>query len=508
MGDLDFRAEIYRNLVVVHRRGKQASARRIYSARVRGIDSNMTAAVYQGNNAEEEWREDVRRLSWLRHPSFVQIYATASASGIHAAVFHDDLVPARAIFKKHCRSHFAIVYLRDQLETEFSDAMAYYTPLCTETYLRVWNPFFDCTMWIRCSTGHLCIELTPNDDLIICKYSTGPLFPCTVRPSSLFEPPDDSQIIEAISMHQYHAVCSSYLGCVDIREVPIHTSVRLGTMVYMPASCKIAQEVSGLSDPCLWDWGWLPCSKPCQLLENGWTRVIPSDSPHTALQVISRDILGSYDDAWLAQANHIFDCAQIPSKYSDYGLTNRVTYWLLPSDEKDIPHGYLFLCPLQDLQGNSLLEFIYPACPAYWSLDPSGAQRLDEEEATGLGFPSFTLRMSIWTTSWDDLVYAGVRKFHQAKGFDPYSQDVAREFGCPLFEVCAHETEVPDDQVPTSAYCEEVTSHEPTESNQSSNNIDDADLREPTVNWKLFMGAQLAGIIISTLFSLCECCLL
>jgi hypothetical protein len=134
---------------------------------------------------------------------------------------------------------------------------------------------------------------------------------------------------------------------------------------------------------------------------------------------------------------------------------------------------------LQDLQGNSPLEFIYPACPAYWSLDPSGAQRLDEEEATGLGFPSFTLRMSIWTTSWDDLVYAGVRKFHQAKGFDPYSQDVAQEFGYPLFEVCgktcvlyylksdfhlcysAHETEVPDDQVPTSAYCEEVTSHEP-----------------------------------------------
>ncbi|KAJ7231520.1 hypothetical protein C8J57DRAFT_1580734, partial [Mycena rebaudengoi] len=99
------------------------------------------------------------------------------------------------------------------------------------------------------------------------------------------------------------------------------------------------------------------------------------------------------------------------------------------------PHGYLFLCPLQDLQGNSPSEFRYPACPAYWSLDPSGARRLGSEEAERLGFPSFTLRMTVRTTSWDDIVYAGIREFHQAKGFDPYSQDVARELGYPLFKI-------------------------------------------------------------------------
>ncbi|KAJ7197712.1 hypothetical protein C8J57DRAFT_1029209, partial [Mycena rebaudengoi] len=66
----------------------------------------------------------------------------------------------------------------------------------------------------------------------------------------------------------------------------------------------------------------------------------------------------------------------------------------------------------------------------YWSLDPSGTERLGSEEAERLGFPSFTVRMS-----WDDLVYAGIREFHEAKGFDPYSQDVAREFGYPLYEV-------------------------------------------------------------------------
>ncbi|KAJ7211453.1 hypothetical protein C8J57DRAFT_1200313, partial [Mycena rebaudengoi] len=143
------------------------------------------------------------------------------------------------------------------------------------------------------------------------------------------------------------------------------------------------------------------------------------------------------------------------------GLINQVRYRLRLCDENDIPHGYLFLCPLRDLQGSSPSEFIYPICPAYWSLDPSGALRLGQEEAERLGFPSFTVHMFVGTDSWDDLVYAGIREYHQAKGFDPYSQDVARKLGYPLFEVGVHKTEVSDDELPNGAFCEEVTSHEP-----------------------------------------------
>jgi hypothetical protein len=118
------------------------------------------------------------------------------------------------------------------------------------------------------------------------------------------------------------------------------------------------------------------------------------------------------------------------------GLIRQVHYRLSLSDENDIPHGYLFLCPSQDLQGISPSKFRIPACPAYSSLDPSGAQPLGSEEAGRLGFPSFTVHMSVLTTSWDDLVYAGIREYHQAKGFDPYSQDVARDLGYPLYEIC------------------------------------------------------------------------
>ncbi|KAJ7107466.1 hypothetical protein C8R44DRAFT_554410, partial [Mycena epipterygia] len=95
------------------------------------------------------------------------------------------------------------------------------------------------------------------------------------------------------------------------------------------------------------------------------------------------------------------------------------------------PNGYLFLCPSQHFQ-TSASSFRFPDRPAYWSLDPSGAQSLRPEEADRLGFPSVKTRTEVWTRSWDASVYAGLRKFHEAKGFDPDSQDVARYLGEPL----------------------------------------------------------------------------
>jgi hypothetical protein len=64
------------------------------------------------------------------------------------------------------------------------------------------------------------------------------------------------------------------------------------------------------------------------------------------------------------------------------------------------------------------------------------------EDATALGFPSISLSTSVHGDSWDASVYAGLRQFHQAKGFDPDSQDVAHHLGKPLYQL-ARETDIP-----------------------------------------------------------------
>ncbi|KAF7364441.1 hypothetical protein MSAN_01105200 [Mycena sanguinolenta] len=80
-------------------------------------------------------------------------------------------------------------------------------------------------------------------------------------------------------------------------------------------------------------------------------------------------------------------------------------------------------------------SFRWPDRPAYWSLNPSGSNPLSHEEASSLGFPTITRKTWVRTTFWDETVYTGLRKFDECKGFDPESQDLAKELGFPLFEV-------------------------------------------------------------------------
>ncbi|KAJ7890181.1 hypothetical protein B0H14DRAFT_2278420, partial [Mycena olivaceomarginata] len=100
---------------------------------------------------------------------------------------------------------------------------------------------------------------------------------------------------------------------------------------------------------------------------------------------------------------------------------------------KNPPPGFLFLCPWKDFQTGPS-SYRWSDSPAYWSLDPLSVERISTEEATRLGFPSLQLTTRVRGKSSDTNVYAGLRRFHQGKGFDPESQDVARHLGYPLYE--------------------------------------------------------------------------
>ncbi|KAJ7455197.1 hypothetical protein FB451DRAFT_647547 [Mycena latifolia] len=121
LGDLDLRSEIRLNCESseAYRSYGRRSVRRIYSARVHGSKSPMTVALYQGENAEEEWRRDLSQYSWLRHPNLVQLFGAASSSGIHATIFYDELILAKQVMEKYRGSHLAQVYLWAHFEMEF-----------------------------------------------------------------------------------------------------------------------------------------------------------------------------------------------------------------------------------------------------------------------------------------------------------------------------------------------------------------------------------------------------
>ncbi|KAJ7240679.1 hypothetical protein C8J57DRAFT_1085552 [Mycena rebaudengoi] len=135
---------------------------------------------------------------------------------------------------------------------------------------------------------------------------------------------------------------------------------------------------------------------------------------------------------WLAQANHVFDSPGTALHLNDYVLVDLIQFSLILSEPRDDPpQGYLF----PDLQSEFPTSFRIPDCPVYWSFDPSGTERLSAEEASNHRFPDFTFGMEIFGKSWDSLVYAGLGQFHQAKGFDPRSREVAMELGLSLVDV-------------------------------------------------------------------------
>ncbi|KAJ7214704.1 hypothetical protein B0H12DRAFT_1155193 [Mycena haematopus] len=123
------------------------------------------------------------------------------------------------------------------------------------------------------------------------------------------------------------------------------------------------------------------------------------------------------------------------SHFEDYVLLKSLEFQLhILEPTEDPPEGFLFLCPAEDFRTGPS-SFCWPACVGYWSLDPSGVDRLSMEDAARLGFPSFQFTIKATGYSWDATVYEGLRQFHQAKGFHPESQDIARHLNHPLYQV-------------------------------------------------------------------------
>ncbi|KAJ7624614.1 hypothetical protein FB45DRAFT_923836 [Roridomyces roridus] len=125
MGDLILNHEIpgaldSRSIVRRHNRKVPNCVRRIYSAEIVGLQSPITARLIEGPDAEEQWRKEIALYSKLRSPYVLQLYGIGHGGGIHALVFHDDLIPWRNFQDQYAdQSHFSRMYFYACVETQF-----------------------------------------------------------------------------------------------------------------------------------------------------------------------------------------------------------------------------------------------------------------------------------------------------------------------------------------------------------------------------------------------------
>ncbi|KAJ6550007.1 hypothetical protein B0H19DRAFT_185418 [Mycena capillaripes] len=190
-------------------------------------------------------------------------------------------------------------------------------------------------------------------------------------------------------------------------------SIRLGSIIHLSGS-EYENSLEIAFTPNLWmrDLGWsttnpitegmrtlVPNGTDIVVMENDWIRINSDQLQHQYRRRICADFFNAR--SWLAHANHIFNCLDITSNFEDYFLTDVIHYWVelwgRPID--NLPPGYLFLSPLDNLYADMPGGFRIPECAAYWSLDPSGIKRLHPEDARRFGFPSMHVQIEVWGNS-------------------------------------------------------------------------------------------------------------
>ncbi|KAF7364448.1 hypothetical protein MSAN_01105900 [Mycena sanguinolenta] len=207
--------------------------------------------------------------------------------------------------------------------------------------------------------------------------------------------------------------------------VSVQAEVRLGSIIYWPSGSRIEHAIEIASATgVLNEWsGWHGVATEQWREDDGAVRYNSRDVFNRTLWLINCISAAP----WLAQANF-----KIGSNHEDYNLVNGVEFTLkIGKMTQNPPDGYLFLSLPKDFKTGPM-SVRWPDLPAYWSLDPSRGNPLSDEEASSLGFPSITQTTEVYFKSWDETIYAGLRKFDKCKGFDPESQDVAKKLGFPL----------------------------------------------------------------------------
>ncbi|KAJ6512458.1 hypothetical protein C8R45DRAFT_960468 [Mycena sanguinolenta] len=205
--------DLQREIQLVHDSGV-LTARRLHSARIEGSDVTRAVAVYQGDNAEEEWWQDIARYKAVRHPNIVQLYGTATYGNIHAAVFHDDLIPFQQFLDLYRHSHFSQAYIHVYMEAEFQVRMFYCLVVLTlfqavEDYFKTaFQHSLDApqfTFFIRRSTGRLCVDLVAGGIYVIQSHNDRLALQQGLKFLALGN--SEATIIDSLTLDQYHSTC-------------------------------------------------------------------------------------------------------------------------------------------------------------------------------------------------------------------------------------------------------------------------------------------------------------
>ncbi|KAF7353248.1 hypothetical protein MSAN_01512600 [Mycena sanguinolenta] len=455
---------------VVSRQSRGVDVRRIHHAEIRGDPGIVTVAVYQGDGAEEEWRKHIATYESIWDPRIMQLHGLVSGNGLYAMVFHDELIPYAQFLRRFKHSPVLSTYISGYCSTQFWEA--------THFISRVSRKPLPVT-----HSASLCVLLALTSihrTVSTCQDGYNPEQASSVSTSlknvTLDAPDSEDMIISSLSQDQYHELCCQP-SIAQRHWFQVSTEHPIGPGIFQPDSqygtcVRIMEPLQILPEE---ELHWENYGRaPDELLPNLWIRYDSHRTNALLLELRLRFWERGIPKAWLAQANCIFAELEEGAHIEDYICIGYLQLNLQIANKHYIPKGYLFVCPPRDLcTSNEAHANLYqwPACPAYWSLDPSGADRLSTEDAKSLGFPAIHIETGMYGYSWDHSVYEGLRRFHEGKGFDPDSREVARRLRYPLYEVLSDCTPFPAREVNNEPYSWRCKQDDPALCRSLSHNL-------------------------------------
>ncbi|KAF7334347.1 hypothetical protein MSAN_02379600 [Mycena sanguinolenta] len=92
---------------------------------VKEVRLSPQSGIVGRDGAEEEWRKDVAKYESIWHNNIMQLYGIVSTKGLHAVVFHDELIPYAQFLRHFQHSAILTPYIIGYCNTEFNDATNY-----------------------------------------------------------------------------------------------------------------------------------------------------------------------------------------------------------------------------------------------------------------------------------------------------------------------------------------------------------------------------------------------
>ncbi|KAJ7826352.1 hypothetical protein B0H13DRAFT_317606 [Mycena leptocephala] len=362
------------------------------------------------------------------------------------------MIPVSQVEKLHAGSALASYYFRNETSRHFYYADSYWEETTGDKLYRLPG-----TAWIRLSTGKLCMDVGHGYESCA---DTTPFMRSWVHLKlpevKLTEYDLGDELLYTLELNEFYSLLgyghSRFDTCASStpESIPLPSICNSYDRAYSKSNgfCAIPTTKNFTPDDLYID-SWYTDGSPPEVLPTGWTRVDYLAEYHSyPLQIAVR--LKDYIAPmkwWLSQQHYVRNHLQgafnatelITGIYffcilrTDLDLTLQGTFMAdAPTDKV-----YLFLfTPQVDIVDNLLTVTNPPDTEKYyWAFDPAGLNRLTHGMAEDFGLPTVEFSIDLWGGKWDEHDYDMIREFHVAKGFDPYTQDVAIAMGYPLIDI-------------------------------------------------------------------------